>query len=152
MKRILVVLLALVVVAGAVVGPDATAGMFKKDKSKRTEKPEWMKKPRRYDDLPDMSFYAGKLQQDNWTGWKLGELKLEFARDCLITADGVEVNRFDAGRQAIVMGPRIGDTIVAWSVQISSREPSSLGGYGSDLQVQKSETNPNCGVIVSGSE
>ncbi len=152
MKRITVILLALVVAVGAVVGPSATAGMFKKDKPKRTEKPEHMKKPRRFDDGPRMSFHAGELQQGFGNGWQLGDLTLQLAADCLITTNGDEVGALSAGRQAVVMGSRIGDTIVARSVQVRGRESSPLKNYGSDVQVTISETNPNCGKIVSASE
>ena len=152
MKRITVVLLALAVAAAAFVGPNATAGMFKKDKFKRTEKPEHLKKPRRFTDRPPMSFHAGELQQDNWTGWQLGELKLKFADDCLVTQNGAVVGRLTAGRQAVVMGNKVGDTIVAWTVQIRGRQPASLDYLGADIQEKKSVTNPNCGEILRAAE
>jgi hypothetical protein len=150
MKRITITLLVLAFVAGAVATPDAEAGLFKKDKSKRTEKPDWMKKPHRYDNAPRMSFHSGVLQQDGWTGWKLGELKLQLAKDCFITSDGVETGTLDAGRQAFVMGPRVGDTIVAWSVRVNQQWVPESNTYDSNVELKKSEANPNCGEITRG--
>ncbi len=149
MKRITVAMLALVFAAGLALAPVADAGWFKKDKPKRTEKPEWMKKARRYDNMPTMSFHTGVLEQDGWTGWKLGETKLQFSKDCLITAEGSEEGFLDAGRQAFVMGTKAGDTIVAWSVRVSRIEASVQNSYDSNIKVQKSEANPNCGEIES---
>lgn len=148
MKRITIILLVLAFAAGAVAAPEAEAGLFKKDKSKRTDKPEWMKKPQRYEDMPAMSFHSGVLQQDGWTGWKLGELKLEFAKDCEITAAGSEEGFLDAGRQAFVMGPRVGDTIVAWNVRVSAAVLETAPTVHANVEAIESETNPNCGEIV----
>ncbi len=148
MKRITISMLVLVFAAGLVAAPAADAGWFKKDKAKRTEKPDWMKKPQRYDQMPTMSFHAGTLQQDGWTGWKLGEVKLSFAKDCVITADGSDEGFLDAGRQAFVMGPRVGDTIVAWSVRVGQPPVPIQNTYDAAITVEKSTANPSCGQIV----
>lgn len=150
MKRFTITLLVLVFVTGVVAVPVTEAGLFKRNKSERTEKPDWMKKPHRYDDLPRMSFHSGILQQDGWTGWKLGELKLQLAKDCFITTNGVETGALDAGRTAFVMGPQIGDTIVAWSVRVDQQWHAESNTYDSNVELKKSETNPNCGEIKRG--
>lgn len=147
MKRITATLLALIFAFGLGVAPDADAGWRKKDKPKRTEKPEWMKKPHRYGDGPTMSFHSGVLQQDGWTGWKLGETKLQFAKDCVFTGDGAAEGVLDAGRRAFVMGPRVGDTIVAWSVRVGYIEAPIENSDDSNVSVEKSEANPHCGEI-----
>jgi hypothetical protein len=148
MKRITIIVLALAIASGAVTALDAEAGIFSKKKSKRTEKPEWMKKPQRYENMPAMSFHSGVLQQDGWTGWKLGELKLQFAKDCQITTAGTDEGYLDAGRQAFVMGPQVGDTIVAWNVRVSATTLATTDGHQPHVQAKKSESNPNCGEIV----
>jgi len=152
MKRITVTLLVLIFTAGLIVAPDADAGWLKKDKPKRTEKPDWMKKPHRFENMPTMSFHSGVLEQDGWTGWKLGETKLQFAEDCVIIADGAVDGVLDAGRPAIVMGPKVGDTIVAWSVRISHIEAPIQNTYDSEVSVEKSEANPYCGEIKNAPE
>ena len=148
MKRITILTLALVFTLGVTVAPTADAGWLKKDKAKRTEKPEWMKKPQRYDEVPTMSFHSGVLQQDGWTGWKVGETKIQFAKDCLITSDGAETGSLDAGRKAIVMGPKFGDTILAWSVRVIKPEFTVGRTTSAGVQLQYSETNPNCGEVI----
>ena len=147
MKRITIFTLALAFMLGVVATPEANAAWFKKKQSKRTDKPEWMKKPQRYDG-PTMTFHSGMLQQDGWTGWKLGETKIQFAKECLITTDGVEGGALDAGREAIIMGPKFGNTILAWSVRVL--KPSFMIGRtpNSEVQLEYSKTNPNCGEVI----
>ena len=147
MKTITILTLALVLTIGVVATPQADAGWFKKDKPERTEKPEWMKKPRRFDG-PVMSFHSGVLQQDGWTGWKLGETKIQFTKDCFITTDGAEEGYLDAGREAIVMGPKIGDTILAWSVRVLQPDFSMGPNRSSEVQLQPSEADSDCGEII----
>lgn len=149
MKRLTILALALAFTVGALAAPTAEAGLFKKsNKSRRTEKPEWMKQARRYEDMPSMSFTAGVLQQDGWTGWKVDETKIRFAKDCEITTDGVEDSELTAGRQAIIMGPRIGDTIVAWSVRVVRPDFTSGGSFSSEIEKIMSDSSPDCGEYV----
>lgn len=146
MKRLTILTLALALAVGALAAPTAEAGLFKKsNKSKRTEKPEWMKQAQRYENTPGMSFASGVLQQDGWTGWKVDETKVRFAKDCDITTDGVEGGELTAGRQAIIMGPRIGDTIVAWSVRVMRPDFTVGGSVSSEIQKVPSDSSPDCG-------
>ena len=147
MKRFTILMLMAVFAVGVIAAPAADAGWFKKDKPRRTEKPEWMKKPQRYE-APLMDFHAGILQQDGLTGWKLGEMKIQFDRDCLITTDGAEEGYLDAGREAIVMGPRIGDTILAWSVRVSQPGFAIGRTENSDTELKYSDTNHDCGEVI----
>ncbi len=148
MKRITILMLALIFVLGTVAAPGADAGWLNKKKPKRTEKPEWMKQAQRYDKVPTMSFHSGVLQQDGISGWKLGETSIQFAKDCYISTDGVEGGSLDAGRDAVVMGPKFGDTILAWSVRV--QKPSFTMGrtVSNEVQLQYSDTNPDCGEVI----
>ncbi len=150
MKRTTMILLLLTGLGGAV-APAATAGMFNrnKDKNERTEMPAWTQVPRRFDTMPTMSFHAGVLQQDGWSGWKLGELKLQLAPDCVIATDGVETGYLDAGRTAVVMGTRTGDTILAWSVSVKKPDYLVASAMDSNVQLKVSETNTHCGEVIS---
>ncbi len=147
MKRFTILMLVTVFALGVVAAPGADAGWFKKDKEKRTEKPEWMKKPQRYEG-PVMDFHSGVLQQDGWTGWKLGEVKIQFTKDCRISTDGAEEGYLDAGREAIVMGPQFGDTIMAWSVRVVKPDFGQERRNGPDTQLQYSDVNPACGEVI----
>jgi len=151
-KRITMSMLFLIGTVGALTAPMAEAGIFNrnKDKDQRTEMPAWTQVPRRFDNMPTMSFHAGVLQQDGWNGWKLGELKLQLSPDCVIATDGQDVGYLDAGRTAIVMGSRQGDTIVAWSVRV--KKPEYLVGRANNpnLQLKVSDTNSHCAELVSG--
>ncbi len=147
MKRITILMLALVVACGVLSAPNAGAGWFEKKKPQRTEKPEWMTQPQRYEG-PRMSFHSGILQQDGWTGWRLGETKIQFTKDCLITTEGASEGFLDAGREAIVMGPKFGDTILAWSVRVAQPEFMVGRNQSSEMRLETSETNPDCGKIL----
>ena len=148
MKRTAMTTLALAFLIGVIAAPEAGAGWFDKKPPKRTEKPEWMKKPQRYEG-PVMSFHSGVLQQDGWSGWKLGETKIQFSKECLITTDGAEEGFLDAGRNAIVMGPKFGDTILAWGVRVT-RPDFTLGpSVNSEVQLKASDTSSDCGEVIS---
>lgn len=148
MKKIAIFGLALVVCCGVLATPQAEAGWLKKDKAKRTEMPEWMKKAQRFDNVPEMSFLSGELQQDGWTGWKVGEVKIQFAKGCVIMMDGEEGASLDSGRSVMVMGPRNGDTITAWNISIE--QPSFKVGrtFNSEVELRESNVNSDCGEVI----
>lgn len=147
MKRFTIMALVAALALGTLVAPGAEAGWFKKSKPKRTEKPEWMKEPQRYE-VPMMDFHSGVLQQDGTSGWKLGDLSIQFDKDCLITTDGAEEAYLAAGRGAIIMGPRVGDTILAWSVRVTRPDFEVSRTVSSDTQLKPSDTNPACGEVI----
>jgi hypothetical protein len=148
MKRTIIAGLVLVLTAGVFAAPGVEAGLFKKSKSKRTEMPEWMQAPRRFDRAPTMAFVSGTLDQDGWTGWKIGETKLQFAEDCQISSEGAAISSLEAGTEVVVMGPRVGDTIVAWSVRVQKPDFSVGRKVDHETELIYSETNPNVGEIV----
>lgn len=148
MKRIIGAGLALALVVGVLAAPPAEAGLFKKKKPKRTEMPEWMKEPKRFEDTPRMGFVAGTLERDGWSGWKVGDMSLQFSKNCRFTSGGVELTDLDPGSEVLVMGPRIGTTLVAWSVRV--QQPDFMVGrnVGNETQLLVSEANPDCGEVI----
>jgi len=147
MKRFTILLLAVSFSLGVLVVPTANAGWRGKDKPQHTEKPEWMKRPQRYEGAP-MTFHSGLLQQDGITGWKLGENDIRFTPDCVITSEGAEKGYLATGREAIIMGSKIGTTIFAWSVRVMAPDFSSGNNSDRDIQLKPSTTNPACGEIT----
>jgi len=138
MKRTLTIL-ALFAVAALLAGPAAQAGPFKKDKKKAAEP----HKTWRYDRYPDMSFHKGLLQHDGRSGWKLGELDLVLAEECVVFGAGGD--RLQPGRTAVVMGSRVGNTIVAWTVQ-THKATTSSPSLDKDTQIEWSTSDPSVGV------
>ncbi len=148
MKRFTFLMLAAVFVIGATAAPQAGAGWFqKKEKPRRTEKPDWMKRPRRYEGTP-MAFHSGILQQDGRTGWKLGDTPIQFAPDCLIMTDGSDEGYLDSGRQAIIMGPMIGETIMAWNVRVVQPEFMQKAPDLKGIRLKPSSVNPKVGEMT----
>ncbi len=153
MKRITMGLALIALLAGVLATADADAGWLGKSKNKklsdkRTEKPEWMKKPARYDKLPSADFHMGVLWRDSYTGWQVGDVSLLLAKDCVIEREGVEVGVLDEGRQAIVMGPRNGNTIVAWRVRILEMDYENTR-TSNETVLERSQVDPTVGRIVS---
>jgi hypothetical protein len=138
MKRTLTIL-ALCAVAALLAGPAAEAGPFKKDKKKPAAPKTW-----RYDKYPDMSFHKGLLRQDGRSGWKLDEFDLVLAEKCEIFGEGGD--RLQGGRTAVVMGVRVGNTIVAWTVQMHKATMSGPGPDDKDTQIEWSTSDPTVGV------
>ena len=147
MKRIITTLLALVLVFGLAT---AEAGQKKKvtrkspPKGSRTEKTEEMKKPARFDRMPTMSYVKGRLDQEGLRGWRIGDYSLVLKDGCSIMADGEEAYLRE-GKKAIVMGSRVGDTIVAWSVRMV---PEGFSSPTTPPGVRREPgANPNVGVL-----
>jgi len=138
MKRTLTIL-ALLAVAALVTAP-AEAGLFKKNKQKAApEQPKtW-----RYDRLPTMAFAKGVLRNEGQGQWKLGTLNLQFGADCEVTGES-GLSDLQPGREAVVMGPQVGNTIVAWRVTMKKHLPRQRSLDGA-VQIEWSESNPNVG-------
>lgn len=101
----------------------------------------------RYDHFPAMEFVTGTLNRDSWTGWELDDLQLKPVKDCHVEVDGSLLpGTLKSGRQALVMGHRQGDVLVAYRVRIL-RPTYDLGGSGlEDLEIQPSDSDPTVGV------
>jgi hypothetical protein len=130
----------------------ADAGWFKKDRHKnRTEKNEEEMKPCRFDNHPPMYFLKGMLSRSVHSGWKIDETPLYVAKDCTISMVGEEEGWLESGRDAVVMGARMGDGIVARSIVVYQPSYGSLGS-GSSEEPKESGPNPNVGKIVRPAE
>ncbi|MBE0567727.1 MAG: hypothetical protein IH621_17370 [Krumholzibacteria bacterium] len=115
MKRTLTIL-ALLAAVVLLTGP-AEAGLFQRGK-KKDKAPE-RAKTWRYDRLPTMAFHKGELRAAGIGLWKIGELYLQLAPDC----EMVGGDELQTGRTAVVMGPRVGGTIVAWRLEMQKAAP-----------------------------
>lgn len=126
----------------------ADAGWLEKPKKQqRTDKTEEEMKPHEVDYLPTMSFVGGVLSRDAHTGWKVGETSLYLAKDCVITMAGEEEGYLEEGREATVMGVKMGNAISAWSIVVSQPSYMSLG-QSSSPELKEAGPNPNVGKIV----
>jgi hypothetical protein len=151
MKRTIIFTLALVLVFGL-----ATAEAGQRDKKsrkapkkgERTEMPDnWGQA--RYDEFPTMSYMVGMLNREGWHGWSLDGVSLVLKDDCTIMTE--EGDGFlQEGRKAIVMGSRVGDTMVAWSVRVMGMDYSSP--TPELYVVREPGPNPNVGVLKGRAE
>ena len=140
MKRTISAALVLVFALGMTMVPDADAGWL--DKLKKDE--DQSKTTHRYDFLPTMSFNSGVLGRDTGQGWPVGGFKLVLAENCRITSDVDRVTGLEEGRTALVMGSRLGDTIVAWQIEIRGNE-FGLKAMDEHIEFTPSENDPTVG-------
>lgn len=133
----------------AMVASEAEAGKIKKPpKGSRTESTDEMIAPHRFDDFPTMDFVGGTLTNDPHTGWKIGNTSIFVKSGCVIVMDGIEEQGWlEAGREAIVMGARFGDSISAWSIHISQPTYKSMG-MSASKELKESGPNSNVGKIL----
>ena len=135
-------------VALTMTASDAEAGKYKKPaKGSRTEKTEEMSIARRFDNYPDMEFHGGIITRDAHAGWKIGEFPLYLNKDCVITMDGEVDGWLEEGREAVVMGARMGGAITAYAVHVSQPEFASVGTSASE-ELKESGPNRNVSKIV----
>ncbi|MEN8007280.1 MAG: hypothetical protein ABFS42_09720 [Candidatus Krumholzibacteriota bacterium] len=152
MKNFKLAMICLALAATVMAVTDAEAGRKKKPaKGARTEKPEEMKKPRRFDNYPTMEFRGGILTRDAHTGWKIGDMPLHLNSECVITMDGSEVGMLVEGREAVIMGARMGEAISAYSIHVSQPEYKNIGKSMSDEPKERGP-NPNVGKILKRAE
>jgi hypothetical protein len=151
MKRTIIITLALVLAFGL-----ATAEAGQRDKKtrkapkkgERTEMPEtWG--AARYNEFPTMSYMAGMLNREGWHGWSLDGVSLILKDDCTIMTEEGD-GMLQEGRKAIVMGSRVGDTMVAWSVRVMGMDYSSP--TPEPYVVREPGPNPNVGVLKGRAE
>jgi hypothetical protein len=152
MKHLKLAMIGTALVLVTMVATEADAKKMKKPpKGSRTEKTEEMKIPRRFDNYPPMHFLGGILTRDGMSGWKVGEIPLYLHKDCVITMDGADEGWLEEGRNAVVMGAKIGNAISAWSVHLSLPEFSNAE-YSSKKELKEAGNNPNVGKIIKKAE
>ena len=148
MKNFKLAMIGLGLALTVMVVTDAEAGRRKKpEKEARTEKTEEMMKPHRFDNLPTMDFLGGILTRDAHSGWKIGETPLYLHGDCVITMDGAAEGWLEEGREAVVMGARVGGGISAWSIHVAQPQYKTIGLSQSN-ELKEAGPNPNVGKIV----
>ncbi len=114
--------LAVAILAGLLCVSAADAGWFDKDDDAEKES-----NAHRYDFLPSMSYHMGVLRRDTYSGWSLDNVTIQFMPGTTVMVDGQGPGNLREGSKAIVMGPKVGETIVAWRVR----------GMGSDWNVTR---------------
>ncbi len=148
MKHLKLAMICLGFTLAAMVVTEAEAGRKNKTpKGARTEKTEEMKEARRFDNKPTMDFLGGTLSRDAHSGWKIGGTSLYLRKDCVIIMEGVEEGWLEEGRQAIVMGSRVGNAISAWSIHIAQPEYKTMG-LSQSKELKEAGPNPNVGQIL----
>ena len=148
MKRIITITAALCLIFGL-----ATAEAGQRDKKtrkappkgSRTEMTEESMGRVEFDEFPTMSYYMGTLNQSGLGTWRVGELDLVLRKDCMISAEGSDAGFLRDGAKALVMGPKAGNTIVAWSIRVMG--PDYSDPTPSFHFTLEPGANPNVGVI-----
>ena len=142
MKKTIILALLVTVLFGAV---SAQAGWFdKKDKEEKAVKAF------RYDYYPSMSFHVGTLRRDNYSGWRLDEVSLQLTSGAKMTSGGLEISQLPEGQKALVMGPKVGDTIVGWRVRILESDWNVTRDSSRDHEITWSTSDPTVGVSPAG--
>ena len=94
---------------------------------------------------PSMGFHLGTLTRDGWTGWRLGDLDIQLMPDCVIESNGEGGGALTEGRQAIVTGSLVGNTIVVRRVTVLN--PNwDMGPRNYEENVTWSDSDPTVGV------
>ncbi len=150
MNRRLVTTAVLCLAVGALVAGDAEAGKrrdSKKLSKDRTEMPALYTQPHHFDRDPPMSFHRGVLRRDGLAGWRLGELQLQMRPDALVLGADGQMSSLREGSEAVVMGPRVGNTMVGWNARLLPPE-SSVSFSTTDVVKKPSDTTPEVGELV----
>lgn len=150
MNRNLVTATTLIALTGLVLASDAEAGR-RKDKGKlsekRTEMPALYTDPHHFDRDPTMSFARGVLRRDGLAGWKVGDYNLQMGPQANVLGPDGQATMLQEGRDALVMGPRLGDTYIGWSVRLL--DPERPGTSTADGVTRKpSDTTTDVGELV----
>ena len=141
MKRAIPAVLILALVLSTMAVPEAGAGWFNKGKDKDQES----KTTPRYDLYPSLSFHKGVLDRGMGQAWRLDDVNLQVRSDCVITSDFGGEAVLVEGREAIVMGSRIGDTIIAFRVRIVKPDRPN-DGVRKSSEVRPSDVDPTVGI------
>ena len=148
MKNLKLAMICLGISLTAMVASEAEAGRIKEPpKDSRTEMPEEMKKPRRFEKLPTMHFMSGVLSLSPHSGWKIGETPLYLHEGCVINVDGDVEGSLEEGRKAVVMGAMVGEAINAWSIYLPKLD-HQITGFNQSIQLKDPGPDPNVGRIL----
>lgn len=121
---------------------NAQAGLLSLFKKGNEQKDSEVQAPR-YDKYPTMGFYMGTLTRSGWTDWQLGDEEVEIDKGCTTTKGGTLAD-LRAGSQAIVMGTRVGDKILAYRIRVL--EPQwAVEVADNHEDIQWSTTDPTVG-------
>ena len=140
MKRTMIIL-ALFAAAALLTAP-AEAGLFKKNKKKAKPEETQLAGSWRYDRLPAMSFHKGVLQNVGPDIWKIGEMTMQLAPGCQVSGG---TSALQSGRTAVVMGPRAGNTIIAWSVELQKPQAAVAAPRTAGTEIVWSESDATVG-------
>jgi len=152
MKHLKLAMICLSLTLTVMVVSEAEAGRFNKpSKGERTEKTEEEMIPRRFDNLPTMSFMSGILTRDAHSGWKIGETPLYLHGECVITMDGSDEGMLQEGAKAIVMGARMGGAVSAWAIHVSMPQ-YGMAGFNKSAERKEVGPNSNVGMILEPKE
>ena len=97
-----------------------------------------------------MSFHMGTLRRSTYSGWNLNETPLQFKSGARVTERGVEVATINEGDQVMVMGSKVGETIVVWRMRVLDPDENGAQDASSDSQVIWSTSDPTVGETTSG--
>lgn len=151
MKRNTALTLALCLLLGAALAPDAEAGRKSNNKKlspNRTEMPAGYGGVHRIDRLPMMEFYTGVLRRDGISGWRVGDYELQIVDDTIITGTDGQAAMLQEGSRVLVMGPSSGSALVGWNVRLLAPDLPSPG-RSADVVKKGSDASPDVGELVS---
>ena len=146
MKHTTSIRLAIAVILLVCLAATAGAGWRNKELEQRyRDRQERAENTPRYDEFPTMAFHMGELRQDSWRGWTLGDLSLQVLPDCEITGENGGQASLTAGYKALVMGPRLDDTVLAWSIRVLAPDWNKTHDRSGDTFVQQSDVDSTVG-------
>lgn len=145
MKQKTLITLVAVVFLGTLLAGSAQAGWFDKKDNDGDQT-----KAHRFDAHPPMSFHMGTLRRDTYSGWSLNERALQFISGARVTERGVEVTTLNEGDQVMVMGAKVGETILVWRVRVLDPDENLSQDDSSDSQVIWSTSDPTVGEATGG--
>ncbi len=145
-SKTLILVPALALLLAGAVALEAEAGLFGRDKDKDTEREltTW-----RYDRLPTMDFARGRIRKDTLSAWEIGSTQVAFSPDCKIIDSFGEPCRLGDGNEVMIMGPRAGNTIVAWQVRVLKPDYLTAGSGKKRSTITWSDSDPTVGVDSS---
>ena len=141
MKRAIPVGLILILTLSTTVVQKADAGLFNRGSQKSQES----KATPRYDHFPQVTFHKGVLNQGTGPAWQLDGVELQVRPDCVITSDFSGEPALADGREALVMGAKLNDTIIAYRVRIVKPDYMNTGVLKSS-EVIPSDVDPTVGI------